>query len=309
MDGRRYPEAQQVTAARPDTWMPMFWGDYLRDTGHLSTQEHGAYLLLIGHYWTTGKPLPDNDVQLARIARLSSAVWGRMRAVIAAFFTISDGLWMHGRIEIELANAAKFLDKQAENGRKGGRPKKPTGNPEHNPEITTSPSPSPSPSPEESPAQPSSLDAARAASVKQKVSEILNSPTVTMFNRVDAWLASGADPERDIYPTIAAGLKKVGTVRSLSYFDGMIADAIAARTRPLPAGSAPRAASPKRERGEYTPAAPASEAVERRRLENYASYIKRGQNPGMDCTQIDIRKMLRLGLVNESELAQMGLAA
>ena len=54
--------------SRTDTWMPLYIGDYLADTTHLSMAEHGAYLLLIMTYWRTG-PLPDNDKALANMPR------------------------------------------------------------------------------------------------------------------------------------------------------------------------------------------------------------------------------------------------
>lgn len=39
-------------ARRP--WMAFYVADYLADTLHLSATEHGAYLLLISHYWVHG---------------------------------------------------------------------------------------------------------------------------------------------------------------------------------------------------------------------------------------------------------------
>ena len=51
-------------------WMPLYVGDYRADTTHLNATQHGAYLLLIMHYWQHGG-LPDDDEQLARIACMS----------------------------------------------------------------------------------------------------------------------------------------------------------------------------------------------------------------------------------------------
>lgn len=307
-----------MTAARPSTWMPMYWGDYLRDTSHLSTQEHGAYLLLIGHYWTTGKPLPDNDLQLARIARLSSAVWRRMRDTLAAFFTIANGFWNHRRIDDELQRAKEFIEKQIANGKKpkktkvGGKPSlEPDDKPEYEPNGSTPPS-SPPEVNTENPSQQPSLDAARAREVRRRVEEIINSPSLTMFNRVDAWLLAGADPDRDIYPTIEAGLKRLnGAPRSLSYFDGMISDAIAARTRPLPAGTGRASGFQKRtdKPGQYSAPPASTEEKDLARLRGYAECIKGRRNPGMSCTQVDLRKLLRLEMVTLDELYELGLAA
>jgi uncharacterized protein YdaU (DUF1376 family) len=75
-------------------WMPLYIGDYRAETAHLSAAQHGAYLLLIMHYWQQGT-LPDDDEQLARIVCMSIVEWRKNRAVIRAFF--GEG-WRHKRI-------------------------------------------------------------------------------------------------------------------------------------------------------------------------------------------------------------------
>lgn len=94
--------------SRQREWMPFFVGDYLADTQHLSPAQHGAYMLLIFHYWQTGG-LPDEDAQLARIARCTPGEWRKMRAVLAAFF---EPGWKHGRVEKELAKASAISEKR-----------------------------------------------------------------------------------------------------------------------------------------------------------------------------------------------------
>jgi uncharacterized protein YdaU (DUF1376 family) len=104
-------------AGRPDSFMPIFWGDYLADTGHLTAAEHGAYMLLIGRYWTSGVPLPDDDAQLRRTSRMTLAEWKRARPTLAAFFELRDGRWRHKRIDSELARAALRYAQRAEGAR------------------------------------------------------------------------------------------------------------------------------------------------------------------------------------------------
>jgi uncharacterized protein YdaU (DUF1376 family) len=100
-------------------WMPLYVADYLADTGHLSTIEHGAYMLLIMHYWATGG-LPNDDKRLASIARASLEQWSDMRTTMAEFF--GDD-WKHERIDAELENAAKAYERRAAAGKAGGKAK------------------------------------------------------------------------------------------------------------------------------------------------------------------------------------------
>jgi uncharacterized protein YdaU (DUF1376 family) len=97
-------------------WMPLYVGDYLGDTGHLTTTQHGAYLLLMMHYWRKGE-LPDDDRQLSKIAKLPLRTWCEYRATLQDFF--HDG-WKHKRIDAELERMMRVSAKRAIAGQKGG---------------------------------------------------------------------------------------------------------------------------------------------------------------------------------------------
>lgn len=73
-----------------DVWMPLVIGDYLGGTRHLTTVQHGAYLLLLMASWRIGA-LPDDDRQLATMAGLSLKAWQPMSATIRAFFSVAEG--------------------------------------------------------------------------------------------------------------------------------------------------------------------------------------------------------------------------
>lgn len=100
-------------------WMPLYVADYLADTGHLTTAEHGAYLLLIMHYWSNGG-LPDDERKLARIARMTPDEWADAGITLKGFF---DEGWRHKRIEKELIDAQAAYDRRAAAGRRGGQAK------------------------------------------------------------------------------------------------------------------------------------------------------------------------------------------
>lgn len=101
-------------------YFPLYAADYLADTRHLSTQEHGAYLLLLLNYWMRGG-LPTDDAQLARIAGLATREWNKARPVLAAFF--EDG-WIHLRVDAELAKAKDKSTKRSEAGKQGNDAKR-----------------------------------------------------------------------------------------------------------------------------------------------------------------------------------------
>jgi uncharacterized protein YdaU (DUF1376 family) len=97
-------------------WMPLYVGDYLGDTGHLTTAQHGAYLLLMMHYWRKGE-LPDDDRQLSKITKLPLKTWCDYRPILQDFF--HDG-WKHKRIDAELERMVRLSEKRAVAGQKGG---------------------------------------------------------------------------------------------------------------------------------------------------------------------------------------------
>lgn len=98
-------------------WMPLYVADYLADTGHLGALEHGAYLMLIMHYWRAGE-LPADDVALARIARTTPKEWGKVKSAVLDFFTPD---MRHARIDSELAQAEAITDARRAAGRIGGK--------------------------------------------------------------------------------------------------------------------------------------------------------------------------------------------
>jgi len=97
-------------------WMPLYIGDYRADTAHLRVAEHGAYLLLIMHYWQHGS-LPKDDERLASIASATIDEWTQIKPAVSSFF---DSKWRHKRIDFERKKSIESSERRAKSGRLGG---------------------------------------------------------------------------------------------------------------------------------------------------------------------------------------------
>lgn len=103
--------------SKSEHWFPLYVADYLADTAHLSTAEHGAYLLLLMHQWRQGC-VPADEKQLSRITRQALPEWRRMSETVLAFFENTPAGLVQQRLERERARADEFASRRSEKARK-----------------------------------------------------------------------------------------------------------------------------------------------------------------------------------------------
>lgn len=96
-------------------YMQLYIADYLADTMHLSTEEHGAYLLLMFNYWQIGRPIPKS--RLAKIARMSNDRWISVEDSLKEFFNDNGTEWVHERIERDLCSVRSSIEQKSAAGK------------------------------------------------------------------------------------------------------------------------------------------------------------------------------------------------
>lgn len=100
-----------------------YMGDYGRDTGHLSMEQHGAYILLLDHYYSRGKPLMASVPALCRLCRATTkSEQAAVQSVVDEFFPVaSDGLRHNKRADEELTKWDELSSQASEAGKRGAQ--------------------------------------------------------------------------------------------------------------------------------------------------------------------------------------------
>lgn len=100
--------------------MPLYTGDYTRDTQHLSCSEHGIYVKLLMHCWDQKGPAPLDERKLCGIvnARSSDEIEALRRVLNEFFVAMVDGHYNH-RIQREIERAGVISGARSAAGKRG----------------------------------------------------------------------------------------------------------------------------------------------------------------------------------------------
>jgi uncharacterized protein YdaU (DUF1376 family) len=119
-----------------------YMGDYQRDTGHLSLAAHGAFTVLLDHYYSKRKPLPANLEDLYRLCRaMTKQEQAAVKLVAEEFFPVcADGLRHSRRADQEIEKWDELMKEASESGKRGAEVRwgKKIGHPMANPMLAPS---------------------------------------------------------------------------------------------------------------------------------------------------------------------------
>jgi len=129
-------------------FMQLYVSDFIGDTLSLSTEQIGAYMLLLMAMWNAKGKLPDDDAKLARIVRMSLKKWKAISPEVLAYFDREAGDISHNRLTFELQKSERQSESRSAAGAIGGAAKalkdknaglakaiaKPVAGPQHLPE-------------------------------------------------------------------------------------------------------------------------------------------------------------------------------
>lgn len=102
----------------------MLWTDaYLADTGHLTTAQHGAYLLILMAMWRNGGSLPNEEKRLARTARMTVGAWRKIAPEVLNLLTVEGDSITQKRLQKERVSALTKIEKKKQAGALGGKAK------------------------------------------------------------------------------------------------------------------------------------------------------------------------------------------
>lgn len=86
---------------------------YLKKTAHLSMLQHGAYRLMLDHYYNTAEPLPAKLEQVQRVCRaFDEHEKAAVSAILNEFFYLAEDGWHNEPADEELAKMAELSEKR-----------------------------------------------------------------------------------------------------------------------------------------------------------------------------------------------------
>lgn len=107
---------------KPDAWMPVYIGDFLAETAHLSCELKGALMLVRFAMWKGGGKVENHDGQLAAITGLGLKKWKSAKPMLMGFFQVSDNWLFDKQLAEEYQHACEVYEKRVASGKQGGRP-------------------------------------------------------------------------------------------------------------------------------------------------------------------------------------------
>lgn len=104
-------------------WYPHNIDSYDRKTAHLTMLQHGAYRLMMDHYYRTATPLPAKLLQVHRICRaVAEDEQAAVSAVLAEFFELRDDGWHNIRSDEELEKTSTIRGKRSNAAKNSHKP-------------------------------------------------------------------------------------------------------------------------------------------------------------------------------------------
>ena len=100
-------------------FVPLYIRDYRADTGHLTLEQHGAYLLLLMEQWERGS-IANDDYALRKIL-LGNTATKDVFQVIDDFFTENDVGFVQPRLKAEREKASEIYNRKADAARQVAR--------------------------------------------------------------------------------------------------------------------------------------------------------------------------------------------
>lgn len=105
--------------SRRESFLPLFFGDFLAATAEWSGEERALYLLLLGYSWSLGS-IPADVEKTLRLSGWDRKAFMKCWPTVSGKFKESDGRLLNSRLEEHRAHSHEVGKRRAEAGSKGG---------------------------------------------------------------------------------------------------------------------------------------------------------------------------------------------